>query len=469
MSVFERGSADDVTHGARAVIARADVPGPEKRDSESRLEEAAGLALAIGIEVVARTSFRVRQVKSATLFGSGQVEQIADLAKEHEAELVIVDNALSPVQQSNLEKATGAKVIDRTGLILEIFGERAATNEGRLQVELAHLDYQAGRLVRSWTHLERQRGGFGFLGGPGETQIEADRRMIRDRMAKIRRELDQVTRTRGLHRARRQRAPWPVIALVGYTNAGKSTLFNRMTGADVMAKDMLFATLDPTMRQISLPGLDKAILSDTVGFVSDLPTQLIAAFRATLEEVIYADLIIHVRDIAHIDSEAQRTDVMEVLSELGVMAGGHSDTDIEDAPDHPQPAYLEVWNKIDLLHGAEREDILVAAHRHPDVVTASAITGEGVDALRRAISNRMTAGSRIHTVHLPTSDGASLAWLHEYGEVLQISSAGTEEADEGNVLTVSVRLSDAAHARFLARIGETPPSEDEDERGPWTP
>lgn len=227
-------------------------------------EEARGLALAIGIDVRAAQAFRVRDRKPATLFGSGQVDQIATLARQEEADLIIVDNSLSPVQQSNLEKACEAKVIDRTGLILEIFGERAATNEGRLQVELAHLDYQAGRLVRSWTHLERQRGGFGFLGGPGETQIEADRRMIRDRMAKIRKELDQVTRTRGLHRARRQRAPWPVIALVGYTNAGKSTLFNRMTGADVMAQDLLFATLDPTMRQIALPGLDKAILSDTV-------------------------------------------------------------------------------------------------------------------------------------------------------------------------------------------------------------
>ena len=444
MSVFNRDSEDEVARGARALVVRADVPGPGMRDAAARLDEAEGLALAIGIEVVWRESFRVRQIKPATLFGSGQAEQIAAQVAAHEAELVIVDNALSPVQQSNLEKAFGAKVIDRTGLILEIFGERAATNEGRLQVELAHLDYQAGRLVRSWTHLERQRGGFGFLGGPGETQIEADRRMIRDRMAKIRRELDQVTRTRGLHRARRQRAPWPVIALVGYTNAGKSSLFNRMTGADVMAQDMLFATLDPTMRQISLPGLDKAILSDTVGFVSDLPTQLIAAFRATLEEVVHADLIIHVRDIAHPDTEAQRADVMQVLAELGVSPEGQGDGAEADAL---APAYIEAWNKIDLLHGEARDDVLSAAARRADVVPLSAVTGEGVDALRRAVADRMTQGSHVHRLTLSAQDGASLAWLHEHGEVMGVEEQGAD----GDALAVSVRLSDPAYARFMAR------------------
>jgi GTP-binding protein HflX len=383
----------------------------------------------------------VRDRKPATLFGSGQVEQIATLARQEEAELIIVDNSLSPVQQSNLEKACEAKVIDRTGLILEIFGERAATNEGRLQVELAHLDYQAGRLVRSWTHLERQRGGFGFLGGPGETQIEADRRMIRDRMAKIRRELDQVTRTRGLHRARRQRAPWPVIALVGYTNAGKSTLFNRMTGADVMAEDLLFATLDPTMRQIALPGIDKAILSDTVGFVSDLPTQLIAAFRATLEEVLSADLIVHVRDIAHPDTDAQRDDVLDVLGELGVAGEAALD---RGADDDAPPPIIEAWNKLDLLDPEAEALVREQATRRDDVVILSALTGEGVETLQRAIGDRMTRGAKVYGLRLPVSDGAALAWLHEHGEVL----SWTVEAEETRV---EVRLSDAAFARFTKR------------------
>lgn len=442
MAVFNRDSADEVSRGARAVVVRADVHGPERRDSDARLEEARGLALAIGIDVRAAQAFRVRDRKPATLFGSGQVDQIATLARMEEAELVIVDNALSPVQQSNLEKATETKVIDRTGLILEIFGERAATNEGRLQVELAHLDYQAGRLVRSWTHLERQRGGFGFLGGPGETQIEADRRMIRDRMAKIRRELDQVTKTRGLHRARRQRAPWPVIALVGYTNAGKSTLFNRMTGADVMAEDLLFATLDPTMRQIALPGLDKAILSDTVGFVSDLPTQLIAAFRATLEEVLSADLIVHVRDIAHPDSEAQRDDVIDVLSELGVAGEGA----LEAGEGHEPPPIIEAWNKLDLLDDEAATLARETAARRDDVVILSALTGEGVDALQRTISALLTSGAQVHQLRVPLADGAAMAWLHEHGEVIASRADGED-------MLVDVRLSDSALARFLKRRG----------------
>ena len=441
MAIFNRDSDDEVARGARAVVVHAETHGLDRRDSDARLEEAKGLAFAIGIDVRAAQSFRVRDRKPATLFGSGQVDQIATLARQEEAELIIVDNSLSPVQQSNLEKACEAKVIDRTGLILEIFGERAATNEGRLQVELAHLDYQAGRLVRSWTHLERQRGGFGFLGGPGETQIEADRRMIRDRMAKIRRELDQVTRTRGLHRARRQRAPWPVIALVGYTNAGKSTLFNRMTGADVMAENLLFATLDPTMRQIALPGLDKAILSDTVGFVSDLPTQLIAAFRATLEEVLSADLIVHVRDIAHPDSDAQRDDVLDVLSELGVAGEGASERE-EGTPD--APPIIEAWNKLDLLDAEAEAIARETASRRDDVVILSALTGVGVPDLQRAISVKMTAGAKVYGLRIAAADGAALAWLHEHGEVLSAAMEGEENR-------VDVRLSDAAFARYTKR------------------
>ena len=400
------------------------------RGAEARLDEAEGLAEAIGIDVVGRKAFRLRAPRPATLFGKGQAESIAEMVEEHEAGLLIVDAALSPVQQKSLEEVTKAKVIDRTGLILEIFGERAATAEGRLQVELAHLDYQAGRLVRSWTHLERQRGGFGFLGGPGETQIEADRRLIRDRMAKIRRELEQVKRTRGLHRDRRQRAPWPVIALVGYTNAGKSTLFNRMTRASVMAENLLFATLDPTLREIRLPGFDKAILSDTVGFVSDLPTELVAAFRATLEEVVAADLILHIRDLAHPDSEAQAADVELVLDNLGLS--------------EPQsPPRLEVWNKMDAIPPAERGSVLNEAKRRDDVVAVSALTGEGIDALREAISARLQAGSEVHRVQLPLTEGERLAWLHARGEVL-------DSQVDGDVMQVAVRLSPDNWARFQA-------------------
>lgn len=372
----------------------------------------------------------MRTVRPATLLGKGQVEEVAELAKSNEAGLLIVDAPLTPVQQKNLEDEVGTKVIDRTGLILEIFGERAATAEGQLQVELAHLEYQAGRLVRSWTHLERQRGGFGFLGGPGETQIEADRRMIRDRMAKIRRELDQVKRTRSLHRDRRQRAPWPVIALVGYTNAGKSTLFNKLTGEAVFAENLLFATLDPTMRDIKLPGFDKVILSDTVGFVSDLPTELIAAFGATLEEVASADLLVHVRDMSHADREAQREDVDLVLHSLGLAEEG-------------APPRIEAWNKIDLLSGEDRDRIFEEAARRQNFVPLSAMSGEGLNDLGSRMANWLRSGEQVHRVRVPATDGGRIAWLHSRGEVL-------EQTLDHDAIELSVRLSPDNWARFQA-------------------
>lgn len=412
-----------------------DIRGPRRSDDpEARLEEAKGLALAIGIVVAEAFILPIRTVRPGTLFGEGQIERIGLACEQEQAELVIVDGSLSAIQQRNLEEKLKRKVIDRTGLILEIFGERAATAEGRLQVELAHLDYQQSRLVRSWTHLERQRGGFGFLGGPGETQIEADRRMIRARMGKLRRELEQVRKTRGLHRERRGRAPWPVIALVGYTNAGKSTLFNRMTGAQVMAEDMLFATLDPAMRAIRLPGVDKAILSDTVGFISDLPTQLIAAFRATLEEVTAADVIVHVRDMANPDNAMQKRQVIEVLTELGVVEEGEGGG----------TRIIEAWNKLDLLDGHQREELEAAASGNSEVVLISAQTGEGLTDLEEHIASMLTQSHRRYRVILPLEDGAGAAWLHQHGEVLDYGV-------EGEQAWYEIRIAPSDMARFHAR------------------
>ena len=430
----------EVARGARALVLCPDIRGARtEQDPDSRLEEAKGLALAIGLVVAQAEIVPVREMRPATLFGQGQIDRIAATCELEEAELVVVDGSLSAIQQRNLEEKLKRKVIDRTGLILEIFGERAATAEGRLQVELAHLDYQQSRLVRSWTHLERQRGGFGFLGGPGETQIEADRRLIRDRMGRLRRELEQVRRTRELHRKRRGRAPWPVIALVGYTNAGKSTLFNRLTGAEVMAEDLLFATLDPTMRAISLPGVDKAILSDTVGFISDLPTQLVAAFRATLEEVTEADVILHVRDIANPDSAMQKRQVLDVLRDLGV---------IEKEGDESAVPIVELWNKWDLLDDDRREELTAAAAADGGVVPISAATGQGVEALLARLGTALTEGARVHSFTLSASDGARMAWLHAHGEVLDEREAG--EGQDGPLRRVDVRLTEREFGRYAA-------------------
>jgi GTP-binding protein HflX len=378
------------------------------RDFEARLDEAKGLAAAIELTVADALIAPIAQIRPATYLGKGKVEEITGLIAGHDIELVVVDCALSPIQQRNLEKAWNTKVVDRTGLILEIFGRRAKTKEGALQVELAHLNYQRSRLVRSWTHLERQRGGFGFMGGPGETQIEADRRQIGERIVRLENEIKKVQATRRLHREGRKRVPYRVVALVGYTNAGKSTLFNRLTRSDVQAADMLFATLDPTLRALRLPHGGKAMLSDTVGFISNLPTQLVAAFRATLEEVLEADVILHVRDISHEDAEAQEKDVDAVLRQLGI-----------DPSENGR--IIEIWNKIDRFAPDELENLRnIASRRSPDhpCYLASAVTGEGIGELLAAIETRLAATRTTLDLSIDASDGAGISWLHRNAEVL---------------------------------------------------
>jgi GTP-binding protein HflX len=413
----------------------------EVHSAEDRLEEAVGLARAIDLDVAQGLLVPVPQPRPATLFGTGKVAEIKTLVERAGADLVVVDHAVSPVQQRNLETAWGAKVVDRTGLILEIFGRRARTREGRLQVELAHLTYQKSRLVRSWTHLERQRGGYGFLGGPGETQIETDRRLIQERIDAIRRDLEVVVKTRTLHRAGRRRVPYPVVAIVGYTNAGKSTLFNRITGAGVRAEDQVFATLDPTMREVRLPAGRRIILSDTVGFISDLPTTLIAAFRATLEEVIEADLILHVRDISHPATDAQAKDVASVLTALGI------DMLSEDRK------VLVAWNKVDRLTAAAREEaVQVAARQVPRPVLLSALSGEGVETLLAAIGDRLGRIDEIVDLIVPPGEGRLAHWLHEHAEVLERTAV-----DDGGV-RYRVRLSPEKRARLSAQMPSVLPA-----------
>ncbi len=407
----------------------------DRRDREARLEESVGLARAIDLDIRVAETVPLRRPTPATLLGKGVVERLAKTVAEEGIGLVVVDDRLTPVQQRNLEKAWNAKVIDRTGLILEIFGERARTHEGRLQVELAALEYQRGRLVRSWTHLERQRGGFGFMGGPGESQIEIDRRLIGERIVKIKRDLGSVRRTRAVNRAGRRRARLPTVALVGYTNAGKSTLFNRLSGAAVLAKDLLFATLDPTMRSITLPNGRQCVISDTVGFISDLPTHLVAAFRATLEEVLEADLIVHVRDVAHPDSEQQKVDVETVLRELGV-------AEEEGAP------LIEALNKIDLLSPDWRLTLQTRSATgalRARQFAVSAATGEGVDQLLEAIGDLVSGAGCMREVQVPLSDGATIAWLYRHGDV-------RSRSDDGEIARLQVALDPAESAQFDRRL-----------------
>lgn len=405
------------------------------RSADARHDEAVGLARAINLDLIHTAVVTVNDPRPATLLGSGKVAEFAEIVKEGHAEVVIVDHPLTPVQQRNLEKEMNAKVLDRTGLILEIFGERARTKEGTLQVELAHLNYQKGRLVRSWTHLERQRGGAGFLGGPGETQIESDRRQLQEKIIKLKHELETVRRTRDLHRAKRKKVPFPVVAIVGYTNAGKSTLFNRLTGADVLAEDMLFATLDPTLRRVRLPHGTPIILSDTVGFISDLPTHLVAAFRATLEEVVEADLVIHLRDISDPDTAAQAEDVERILADLGVDAG--------DAK-----RVVEVWNKVDLLDDGNRERLLADgtdANNAPPIAI-SAVTGEGIDALKALIETRMSGELEELTVTIEPAQFGLVDWLYRNGDV--VSRVDNEDGSA----TIALKATHSARHEIESRL-----------------